>query len=732
MSRARGGAPRIHAHTFRVRILEGLNAPLDAGSIWREIEIRGDQTLADLGDAIPGAFDFDDDHLWSFFLSGKAWDASTAYTCDDQEEGRPAERLRIRDAPAGREFLFLFDYGDEWHFGVKLAGTTEIEPGVASPRVVASNGEAPPQYADIGGWSDEDAEEDDDKEYQEERARLLERFEAWAEQRGASEDTWFAAAMLDYKWSAADAELTRWTADDLRDLLQEWCPWTIALPEERIPRVIPSARAFLLFLTDAELLDPDGDQHGALDATLDWIEPRFEAPMRDPSRFSAGGAALAEEAPAFPPVVLAQLDELRAAAAAAPALGRLRGLSEWVGEGRKLTAKGNLTARDRTDLAARLGSAVTAAVTAMLAGGTRDLAVVDLTLEWAGELRLVRIHKQRLVGVKRHEERLLDDPLELFNRAFDVLPALSEALLPTGMVEAAFADGLAGAIVDLLALMYLADEPVPVNELADHVWEDHVQLDVDAPGSVVELSRITSDIEVGQIVAQLEEMGMIEGVANDDDERGVALTPLGLWKTNVLLNAAGADAPVIGDLAGADVEALIDGVASYDEDACRAELRAWGQRRGGAAARELAAYARATPRFERQMLALVGLEEAGPAAEAEVRTMLEDEALRPQAQMWLVRNGFEDRDSVDPAAPALLMAESLATILAVDGPASLVRQVEGLGPPEEQIAMLDDVWRAPTPRVVDVLDAIGKAHPVPEVSKSARKAALKLRSAAGG
>src|SRR6266545_4987537 len=664
MSRARGGAPRIHAHTFRVRILEGLNAPLDAGSIWREIEIRGDQTLADLGDAIPGAFDFDDDHLWSFFLSGKAWDASTAYTCDDQEEGRPAERLRIRDAPAGREFLFLFDYGDEWHFGVKLAGTTEIEPGVAYPRVVASNGEAPPQYADIGGWSDEDAEEDDDKEYQEERARLLERFEAWAEQRGASEDTWFAAAMLD--------------------------------------------------------------------ATLDWIEPRFEAPMRDPSRFSAGGAALAEEAPAFPPVVLAQLDELRAAAAAAPALGRLRGLSEWVGEGRKLTAKGNLTARDRTDLAARLGSAVTAAVTAMLAGGTRDLAVVDLTLEWAGELRLVRIHKQRLVGVKRHEERLLDDPLELFNRAFDVLPALSEALLPTGMVEAAFADGLAGAIVDLLALMYLADEPVPVNELADHVWEDHVQLDVDAPGSVVELSRITSDIEVGQIVAQLEEMGMIEGVANDDDERGVALTPLGLWKTNVLLNAAGADAPVIGDLAGADVEALIDGVASYDEDACRAELRAWGQDRGGAAARELAAYARATPRFERQMLALVGLEEAGPAAEAEVRTMLEDEALRPQAQMWLVRNGFEDRDSVDPAAPALLMAESLATILAVDGPASLVRQVEGLGPPEEQIAMLDDVWRAPTPRVVDVLDAIGKAHPVPEVSKSARKAALKLRSAAGG
>src|SRR6266508_2080986 len=257
MPRRRAASPATHTCTFRIRILGGFYAPPDAQRIWREVEVRADQTLADLGEAIPAAFAFDDHHLWSFFLSGKPWDRASEYSCMPDPDlvtstwKRGADRLRVRDAPAGREFLFLFDYGDEWHFGVKLAGTTEIEPGVAYPRVVASNGEAPPQYADIGGWSDEDAEEDD------------------------------------YKWSAADAELTRWTADDLRDLLQEWCPWTIALPEERIPRVIPSARAFLLFLTDAELLDPDGDQHGALDATLDWIEPRFEAPMRDPSRFSA-------------------------------------------------------------------------------------------------------------------------------------------------------------------------------------------------------------------------------------------------------------------------------------------------------------------------------------------------------------------------------------------------------------------------------------------------------------
>ena len=58
-----------------------------------------------------------------------------------------ADRLRIRDAPAGKEFLFLFDYGDEWHFGVQLVRTaTARQPDAQYPQVVASHGQAPPQY----------------------------------------------------------------------------------------------------------------------------------------------------------------------------------------------------------------------------------------------------------------------------------------------------------------------------------------------------------------------------------------------------------------------------------------------------------------------------------------------------------------------------------------------------------------------------------------------------------
>src|SRR5215210_510491 len=134
MPRAR---PEPPLYTFRVRILGGFYAPENARDIWREIEIAANQTLGDLGEAIPLAFDFDDPHLWSFFLSGKRWDRASEYALAAEPDlfggppPRAAERARIRDVPfpgttGKREFLFLFDYGDEWHFGVKLLRTSNV------------------------------------------------------------------------------------------------------------------------------------------------------------------------------------------------------------------------------------------------------------------------------------------------------------------------------------------------------------------------------------------------------------------------------------------------------------------------------------------------------------------------------------------------------------------------------------------------------------------------------
>jgi Plasmid pRiA4b ORF-3-like protein len=164
-------------YTFRVRILGGFLAPEAARSVWREIEVAADQTLADLGEAIPLAFGFDDPHLWSFFLNGRAWDPTSEYALDSQPDplggprARAARRAPIRDVPfpgasGKKEFLFVFDHGDEWHFGGKLVRLgPRVEPEARYPRVVAQQGKAPPQYPnpDEEDEEDEDAGEDEEE-----------------------------------------------------------------------------------------------------------------------------------------------------------------------------------------------------------------------------------------------------------------------------------------------------------------------------------------------------------------------------------------------------------------------------------------------------------------------------------------------------------------------------------------------------------------------------------------
>ncbi len=165
MPRRRQPEPPIY--TFRARIRGGYDTPSRATEVWREIEVAANQTLADLGNAIPLAFDFDDPHLWSFFLSGKAWDRASEYALHSAPNllggarPRAAGQVPIREVPfpgttGKKEFLFLFDYGDEWHFGVKLRRVTEqVEPGALYPRVVARQGDAPPQYPDPEDDEDE-------------------------------------------------------------------------------------------------------------------------------------------------------------------------------------------------------------------------------------------------------------------------------------------------------------------------------------------------------------------------------------------------------------------------------------------------------------------------------------------------------------------------------------------------------------------------------------------------
>ncbi|MEZ4768148.1 MAG: hypothetical protein R2844_06935 [Caldilineales bacterium] len=244
----------MKTYTFHV------NIP-GTGRVWRKIEMMEDHTLEDLHWAIQQAFDFGGDHLYSFFMSGQAWDRATEYSLpedafewddddddefDDEEfepeideETEQAINAALGDAPQpesfedmlnlissnaelrgemvklmaketgipefmadmllknantllgamdeneldgmfaeddlqgdvrettlasldlqpDQRFLYLFDYGDEWRFNVKLDKIgIEVEPGVEYPRIVEAVGNPPPQYP---AWEDEDDDDDE-------------------------------------------------------------------------------------------------------------------------------------------------------------------------------------------------------------------------------------------------------------------------------------------------------------------------------------------------------------------------------------------------------------------------------------------------------------------------------------------------------------------------------------------------------------------------------------------
>jgi hypothetical protein len=118
-------------------------------TVWRRIELRGDQTLHHLHSAIQRAFDWDDDHLYAFFLSGRPWDEDTSFE-SPEGDGRDASRYRLEHIPLrqGQRFLYIFDFGDEWRHNIKLEAILPdgVQPRTQYPRITDRHGESVPQY----------------------------------------------------------------------------------------------------------------------------------------------------------------------------------------------------------------------------------------------------------------------------------------------------------------------------------------------------------------------------------------------------------------------------------------------------------------------------------------------------------------------------------------------------------------------------------------------------------
>jgi len=159
------GSQRIYE--FEVSIIGG---PVTEGFaekdpvVLRTIQICGDQTLAELHEAIFDAFDRDDEHMYEFQVGGKdpmdrkAKRYVLPMGSDPYDDPKPAgvvtrTTVDVLGLKKGQAFGYWFDFGDDWWHQIDVVAIHDGPGSGTYPRVTAKTGDSPSQYPD---WDDED------------------------------------------------------------------------------------------------------------------------------------------------------------------------------------------------------------------------------------------------------------------------------------------------------------------------------------------------------------------------------------------------------------------------------------------------------------------------------------------------------------------------------------------------------------------------------------------------
>lgn len=177
--------------SFRIAV-----TPWAAMKVKCTIEIAGEHTLADLHSAIVRAFGFQDEHAHAFFMNGHFWDEEFGVWSLSERGQRKTHEVTLGALGLGlnRRFVYLFDYGDEQRFDVRVVSVSE-EAGPERAVVLKAVGESlaelegtdsceghvpDPAYADLverleplvavweAGDEDEGEDEEDDDEEEDE------------------------------------------------------------------------------------------------------------------------------------------------------------------------------------------------------------------------------------------------------------------------------------------------------------------------------------------------------------------------------------------------------------------------------------------------------------------------------------------------------------------------------------------------------------------------------------
>ncbi len=629
-------------------------------------------------------------------------------------------------------------------------------------------------------------EPDDAEAFHIARDDLVNRFERTSVGRDLG---WVASGVLDFKWGYLDGDLAGWTSEDITEILLGLYPAKAMMDPEDLDHIPTGFAAFLRFLGDEGLMS--AVEAGASAELVERLRPHFHAAALDETNWSMGkrlmSVARSEDVdmadpdamqrfmdgfnrrpfderdailgpPAIPvgleavdgvieplpPIVLAPLDELEAAARDTVWWRRVRRLVEFVGAGRPLTDTGKLKLADgevlvdvletRDRFNQQIGDRV------FKTKSTVELYEVHLTFLIALESRALTIEGKKVLLGRNAES--FGDVLESF---YGTWLALFQRIGPTqyhydrnryGMGW--YAEEL-DQVVPVLLLGVYRHGAMRIDELAANVWT-HIRntFDLDhLPQKTLDEERETIEWALRRALDRLAEFGSVEitGVtetprryAGTDRSGGtVALTPLGTWVVQRFASRI-TSAPIVGALREADAPELLAGVSDLPDVEATAEIDAWVDHHGSGAA-PLLVEAFSTADETGRGLAYGALLRIGPQAADAVEALADDPELDHYATIWRVDTLTGTASDMDCGGDPSCFVRLLGAVIELRGPEAAVSAWAGpaagsVGLPE----MLERAWRVDRPETEVVLAAIGAAHPDKATAKAARRALFKHRN----
>ncbi|MEM0993668.1 MAG: hypothetical protein AAGI49_11590, partial [Bacteroidota bacterium] len=116
--------------------------------LYRIIALDANQNLEDLHLAIQAVYHFNNDHLYSFYLSGKYDDNNVYVDSRANLDGIPALAVDIGEIGLyeGKAFVYVFDFGDNWEFDITVLNISKASKSLQGFELLASVGESPEQY----------------------------------------------------------------------------------------------------------------------------------------------------------------------------------------------------------------------------------------------------------------------------------------------------------------------------------------------------------------------------------------------------------------------------------------------------------------------------------------------------------------------------------------------------------------------------------------------------------